>query len=145
MDFGFSQEDREFRDQVRSFIAQEWTAPPEEASAEEADAVVRAYDKRLAAHGWLTMAWPEEYGGRGASHVQQMIYREEASLAGAPMDVQGTGMVGPCVMVHGTEDQKQQFLPPIAKAETVWAQGYSEPGSGSDLASLQTRAGARWR
>ena len=140
MDFGFSQEDRDFREQVRSFIAQEWTPPPEDASPEEAFQVGRAYDKTLAAHGWLTMAWPEEYGGRGASHIQQMIYREEASLAGAPMDVQGTGMVGPCVMVHGTEEQKSQFLPPIAKAETIWAQGYSEPGSGSDLASLQTRA-----
>ena len=94
----------------------------------------------MAQHGWLTMAWPEEYGGRGASHIQQMIYREEASLAGAPMDVQGAGMVGPCLMLHGSDAQKQEFLPPIANAETVWAQGYSEPGSGSDLASLQTRA-----
>ena len=140
MDFGFSAEDQAFRGQVREFIAREWEPPPEGASPDEAQATTRAFEKKMAQHGWLTMAWPEEYGGRGASHVQQMIYREEASLAGAPMDVQGVGMVGPCLMLHGSEEQKREFLPPIATAEVAWAQGYSEPGSGSDLASLQTRA-----
>ena len=145
MDFGFSAADQAFRGDVRDFIAREWAAPPAGASPDEAHATTRAFEKKMAQHGWLTMAWPEEYGGRGASHIQQMIYREEASLAGAPMDVQGAGMVGPCLMLHGSDAQKREFLPPIANADMVWAQGYSEPGSGSDLASLQTRARPRWR
>ena len=140
MDFGFSEEDQAFRSEVRDFISREWAPAPDDASDDEAWAISRGFERTLAEHGWLTMAWPTEYGGRGATHMQQMIYREEASLAGAPMDMQGSGMVGPCLMVHGSEAQKEEFLPPIAKAEVYWAQGFSEPGSGSDLASLQTRA-----
>lgn len=140
LDFGFSDEDRASRSEVHDFIAREWTPPPDDATEEEAHTVSRAFEPTLAEHGWLMMAWPTEYGGRGSTHMQQMIYREEASLAGGPMDVQGSGMVGPFLMVHGSEAQKKEFLPPIAKAEVYWAQGFSEPGSGSDLASLQTRA-----
>ena len=87
------------------------------------------------------MHWPKEYGGQGATHMMQIIMREEMSYVGARiLDGQGVHMIGPCIMVHGTEEQKKRFLPPIAHCEVIWAQGFSEPNAGSDLASLQLRA-----
>ena len=97
--------------------------------------------KKLAEKGWLTMAWPEEYGGQSASHMMQVIFSEEMSYNRAPgRDVFGTRMMAPTLMIHGTEEQKKQFLPPVSRGDVQWCQGYSEPESGSDLASLQTRA-----
>ncbi|MYE55371.1 MAG: acyl-CoA dehydrogenase, partial [Chloroflexi bacterium] len=97
--------------------------------------------KKLADKGWLTMAWPEEYGGSGATHMMQLIFAEEMAYQRAPgRDQFGTKMLAPTLMIHGTEDQKREYLPPIARGEVQWCQGYSEPESGSDLASLQTRA-----
>mgnify|MGYP003311293567 FL=1 len=88
------------------------------------------------------MAWPEEYGGQNASHMMQVIFAEEMSYNRAPgRDIFGTRMMAPTLMIHGTEEQKREFLPPVSKGEVQWCQGYSEPESGSDLASLQTRAG----
>ena len=98
------------------------------------------FEKTLAEHGWLTLAWPTEYGGQGAPHVEQMIYKEEAALHGAPTGGGGVSVLGPTLMIHGTEEQRTEHLPRIANAEVLWCQGFSEPGSGSDLASLQTRA-----
>jgi alkylation response protein AidB-like acyl-CoA dehydrogenase len=145
MDFKFTAEDQAFRQEVREFIRTNWgTGDTVGGIAAEDDSEwprVRTFEKKLAERGWLTMAWPKEYGGGGASHIQQMIFREECAYHGAPgSGGQGISMVGPCIMVHGTEEQKKRFLPPIAKAEVTWCQGFSEPGSGSDLASLQTRA-----
>ena len=145
MDFKLTAEDRAFRSEVREFIRANWgmgdTVAGIAAESDEDFARSRAFEKKLAERGWLTMAWPQEYGGGGASHVRQMIFREECASHGAPgSGGQGINMVGPCIMVHGTEEQKQRFLPPIARAEVVWCQGFSEPGAGSDLASLQTRA-----
>jgi alkylation response protein AidB-like acyl-CoA dehydrogenase len=141
MDFRFSEEEEAFRKEVQEFLAKEWTLAawdPEDPEAWEAG---REFEKKLVARGWLTMAWPKEYGGLGAGHMTQLIYRDEMAYAGAPiLDGQGIGMVGPCLMVHGTDEQKQRFLPPIAKGEVVWSQGFSEPNAGSDLASLQCRA-----
>ena len=97
--------------------------------------------KKLAGKGWLTLAWPKEYGGRGATHMMQLIFAEEMAYHRAPgRDIFGTRMLAPTLMIHGTEEQKLEHLPPIARGETQWCQGYSEPESGSDLASLQTRA-----
>ncbi len=142
MDYQFNESDNAFRAEVVNFIDNNWE--PASASDDNPDAgfeAERAFEKRAASKGWLTMAWPEEYGGRGASHIQQMIYREEAAYRGAPgSGGQGISMVGPCLMLHGTEDQRQEHLPRIANAESYWAQGFSEPGNGSDLAGLQTRA-----
>ena len=145
MDFKFTTEDQAFRSEVREFIRANWgtgdTVGGIAAESDEDFARSRTFEKKLAERGWLTMAWPEEYGGGGASHVRQMIFREECAYHGAPgSGGQGINMVGPCIMVHGTEEQKRRFLPPIARAEVVWCQGFSEPGAGSDLASLQTRA-----
>ena len=143
MDYQFTETDESFRTEVVDFIDNNWVPPegtnePGDDSFYEAE---RAFEKRAASKGWLTMAWPEEYGGRGASHIQQMIYREEAAYRGAPgSGGQGISMVGPCLMLHGTEAQRQEHLPRIANAESYWAQGFSEPGNGSDLAGLQTRA-----
>jgi alkylation response protein AidB-like acyl-CoA dehydrogenase len=143
MEFAFTPEQETFRSRVRSFIAENWTPPPPtvRAGTDEANAVDRSYEKLLAKNGWLTMAWPKEYGGLAASHMEQTIFREESAYAGAPGGGgQGISMVGPCLMIHGTEEQKKFHLPQIATAEVLWGQGFSEPGSGSDLASLQTRA-----
>jgi alkylation response protein AidB-like acyl-CoA dehydrogenase len=143
MEFKFSDEQEQFRSEVVAFIDDNWDAPPPslEPDNQEAFEAGRLYEKKLAANGWLTMAWPEEYGGQSASFMQQLIFREESAYRGAPgAGGQGISMVGPCLMVHGSEEQKKRFLPPIASAEAVWCQGFSEPGSGSDLASLQTRA-----
>ena len=143
MDYKFTTDDETFRSEVVDFIDGNW-APPQGANEPGDDSFYeaeRAFEKRAASKGWLTMAWPTEYGGRGASHIQQTIYREEAAYRGAPgAGGQGISMVGPCLMLHGTEEQRREHLPRIANAESYWAQGFSEPGNGSDLAGLQTRA-----
>jgi alkylation response protein AidB-like acyl-CoA dehydrogenase len=146
MDFGFSEDDQAFRAELRAFLQAEWPGGTGDASvdSDEEYRIERAFEKKLAQRGWLTMAWPEAYGGRGASHVRQAIMKEECSYFRAPVGGgpggQATGLVGPAVMAHGTEDQKRRFLPPIAAGEAVWCQGFSEPDAGSDLAAVRTRA-----
>ena len=96
----------------------------------------------FAERGWVAPHWPREYGGGGLSPMEQFILNQviaDSNAPGAGSNV-GIGMLGPALIVHGTEEQKRRFLPPILKGEVVWAQGFSEPGAGSDLASLQTRA-----
>ena len=138
-----------FRDEVRRFIADE--LPSEEERQERAlrggfETVEEEYDytmgfqKKLADRDWLAMAWPEEYGGGGASHMRQLVYNEEMSYAGAPVMNMGISWVGPSLMLYGTEEQKQKYIPPITSADQWWCTLYSEPGAGSDLASLQTSA-----
>ena len=144
MDFQLSSSDESFRSQLREFLARElpanwegWGRWPEEADWE----FTTSMRKSLAQRGWLTMHWPEEYGGQGASPVRSAVFNEEMSYHRAPgRDIFGVRMLAPTLMIYGTEDQKRKFLPPVAKGEVQWCQGYSEPGSGSDLASLQTRA-----
>ena len=146
MDFRFSSADEGFRGEVRSFLKQELPADfvpstGRESISPEEFQFIRGFQKKLAGRGWLTMAWPKEYGGSGAEPMQQLVYNEEMSYAGAPSSLgSGISLTGPTLMVHGTEDQKRTFLPKIANADVVWCQLFSEPGSGSDLASLQTRA-----
>ena len=97
--------------------------------------------RKLADRGWLTMGWPKEYGGQDASPITQLVFNEEMAYYRAPgKDAFGIGMLGPALMMHGTEEQKRKYLPAIAEGRINWCQGFSEPGSGSDLASLQTRA-----
>jgi len=97
--------------------------------------------QKLATRGWVAPAWPKEYGGAGLSTMEQFIMNEEFAEAGAPtFGGMGVSMAGPTIIVHGTEEQKAEHLPKILRGETRWCQGFSEPGSGSDLASLQTRA-----
>lgn len=130
MDFRFSPEDEEFRREVRAFIQAEL---PKVRAGE-------SFTKKLAAKGWLTMSWPREYGGQGAPHVRQLVYNEEMAYHRAPGQTMGADRVGPTLILFGTKEQKARFLPAIVRDEVAWCQGFSEPGSGSDLASLQTRA-----
>ena len=98
------------------------------------------WHRQLFEKGWIAPAWPEAYGGMGATLNQQIILKEELARAGAPeISAQGTNHIGPILMAFGTEAQKARFLPPILSGEEVWCQGYSEPGAGSDLASLRTK------
>ncbi len=110
---------------------------PDPAAREASHAWLQA----LAARRWVAPQWPEEYGGGGLSPMEQFILNQEMARAGAP-GVGGSGMrmLGPTLIVHGSDEQKARYLPAILSGETVWAQGYSEPGAGSDLASLQTAA-----
>lgn len=144
MEFRFNQEDEDFRKEVSNFVEKElpwdWRNRTVDAEEPEYSGIVQDFKKKLASNGWLTMAWPEEYGGQSATHMRQMIFNEEMAYRGVPAGDAGVRMVGPIIMLYGTEEQKQQFLPRIAQADIDWAQGYSEPDSGSDLASLQTRA-----
>jgi len=97
--------------------------------------------QKLGAQGWIAPAWPKEYGGAGLSTMEQFILNEEFAEARAPqLGGMGVQMAGPTIIIHGTEEQKAEHLPKILKGETQWCQGFSEPGAGSDLASLQTRA-----
>ena len=105
------------------------------------DGAWQTWREALAKRGWIAAAWPKEYGGGGLSPLEQFILNEEFAEARAPqLGGSGTMMLGPTLIAHGTEDQKKQHLGAILRDEVQWCQGYSEPGSGSDLASLQTRA-----
>jgi alkylation response protein AidB-like acyl-CoA dehydrogenase len=144
VEFKFSPEDDAFRRQLREFVLQElppdWEGGgrwPEESNWE----LTRQMRRKLAQRGWLTMHWPREYGGQNASPVRSAIYNEELAYLRAPgRDIFGVRMLGPTLMLHGSEEQKRTYLPPIAQGEIQWCQGFSEPEAGSDLASLNTRA-----
>ncbi|MDA0768902.1 MAG: hypothetical protein BZY79_02105 [SAR202 cluster bacterium Casp-Chloro-G4] len=143
MEFKFTPEEDNFRQELREFLKNElpddWAGGQDE--EQENWGFTLEMRKKLAQKGWLTMAWPEEYGGQGASHMMQLIFAEEMAYQRAPgRDQFATKMLAPTLMIHGTEEQKREYLPPIARGEVQWCQGYSEPESGSDLASLQTRA-----
>jgi alkylation response protein AidB-like acyl-CoA dehydrogenase len=151
MDFHFSDEDEAFRAELREWLKANQPPPAhgidftvEFFAGEEGGQFERraAWHKKLHAGGWIAIQWPKDYGGRGASLTQQIIYDEELARAGAPRIVngQGLGLVGPTLMHWGTEEQRRRYLRPMMAAEEIWCQGYSEPGSGSDLASLQARA-----
>src|SRR5919198_1905722 len=148
MDLTLSPQEQEFRDSVRGWI--EATPPGREPAGDpEAFEFRRAWQRALNERGWAGLSWPTEYGGAGATLVEQAIFYEEIARAGAPQmaNVLGLAMGGPTVIAHGTEEQKQRFLAPILSADEIWCQGFSEPGSGSDLASLKTRAvrnGTEW-
>tara|TARA_Y100000588_G_scaffold394661_1_gene516383 strand:+ start:1850 stop:3019 length:1170 start_codon:yes stop_codon:yes gene_type:complete len=140
MEFSWNDHQKSFREQVRSFIAEHWNEGVRRREGLQLHEQVRAYQQELADAGWLTMSWPKEYGGGGASYIEQMIFAEESTFAQAPTGGQGADRLGPALILFGNEEQRQEHLPKIAHAEISWCQGYSEPGSGSDLASLQTRA-----
>ena len=100
-----------------------------------------AWQQALADKGWIAPHWPKEYGGAGLTPIEQFIFKQQMTIAGAPaVGGQGVSQLGPTIIVHGTDEQKEEHLSKILSGEVNWQQGYSEPGSGSDLASLQTRA-----
>jgi alkylation response protein AidB-like acyl-CoA dehydrogenase len=141
VDLTLTAEEQAFRDEVRAWIeANHPGSPPH--SDEARFPFEREWQRKLHAAGWAGISWPKEYGGRGATLIEQAIFSEELARSGAPRPANVLGLVmgGPVVIAHGTEDQKERFLEPILSAEEIWCQGFSEPESGSDLASLKTRA-----
>ena len=144
MDLEFTDELRDFQQEVRAFI--EERLPGDLRTKVERFLTLGKNDYRrwqdiLAEKGWLVYSWPEEYGGTGWSPVQRYIFEEEMGRAGAPRVIPfGPKMVGPVIYTFGTDAQKAKYLPAIARNETWWCQGYSEPDAGSDLANLRTRA-----
>jgi alkylation response protein AidB-like acyl-CoA dehydrogenase len=141
MDLTLSPSEAGFQDKLRAWLKDNHpgSAPSDEQGGFE---FRRAWQRRLHEAGWAGIAWPEEYGGRGASLVEQAILNEEMVRARMPQvaNVLGLAMGGPTVIAHGTEEQRRRYLPPILSADEIWCQGFSEPESGSDLASLKTRA-----
>lgn len=146
MDLHFSEEDESFRREVLEFIGKElpadWkgTGLLSEAHGEEEWRFAREMLRKVGAKGWHSLAWPREYGGH-ESMTKQFIFSEEMYYHELPgVDLVGTLMLAPSIIQHGSEQQKRDHLPKIARGEVVWCQGFSEPGAGSDLASLSTRA-----
>ena len=147
MDFKFTDEQEVFRQEIRDFLKEnlgdEWRGiDPDSYFHDENWPLIRELTSKLVDKGWLTLAWPEEYGGQAQPHIEQMIYSEEMAYFRAPTRdaSMGTDLVGPTVMIFGTDEQKAEYLPRIADGTAVYCQGFSEPESGSDLASLQLRA-----
>ncbi|GAA1226441.1 acyl-CoA dehydrogenase family protein [Prauserella halophila] len=149
MDLTYSAEDEAFRTEVRQWLADNLVGDfaalkGRGGSGREHECYEErvAWNRRLAEAGWTCLGWPVEYGGRGLSLFQQVIFHEEYARAGAPARVNHLGeeLLGPTLIELGTEQQRQRFLPGIADVTELWCQGYSEPGAGSDLAGVRTRA-----
>jgi alkylation response protein AidB-like acyl-CoA dehydrogenase len=142
MDLTLSPSEEEFRDEVRTWLHENHPGPEPEAGLDEVMAFRREWQLKLHAAGWAGISWPKEYGGRGATMIEQAIFAAEATRqeAPSPANVLGLAMGGPVVIAHGTDAQKARYLEPILTGEEIWCQGFSEPESGSDLASLKTRA-----
>jgi alkylation response protein AidB-like acyl-CoA dehydrogenase len=145
MDLNLNAEERQFRDELRAWLAvhvpkdwPEWREKP----LEESFSYLRSWQRKLDEGHWAAVSWPREYGGRGATLMQQAIFWEEMSRADAPSmaNALGLGLIGPTIIAYGTPAQKKRFIPKILSAEEIWCQGFSEPNAGSDLASLQTEA-----
>ena len=143
MDLTFSPKETAFRDELRSWLADNPPDPEPVDGGDDARNVWRKnWQRRLYDAGWAAPAWPQEYGGRGATLTESAIYYEEIGRARVPLAANTLGILlgGPTLMVWGTDEQKERYLPPILSAEEIWCQGFSEPEAGSDLASLKTRA-----
>ncbi|MBX7111140.1 MAG: acyl-CoA dehydrogenase family protein [Dehalococcoidia bacterium] len=147
MDFDFSPSEEQFRAELRQLLhaqlPSDWSTRSlaQAPDAEERRALARTISKQLADRKWLAMAWPKEHGGLAASYLEQLIFNEELAYLDAPGNGGvGVSSVGPAIMMNGNEAQRRLYLPRIANADDVWCALYSEPGAGSDLASIQTRA-----
>jgi alkylation response protein AidB-like acyl-CoA dehydrogenase len=144
MQLDFTAEERRFRDEVRDFIATHYPAEVRERQQQGLELRKQdylAWHQAVARRGWSVPAWPVEYGGTGWTATQRHLWNEELALADTvPIISFGTGLVGPVIYTFGTSAQKARFLPDIVAGTVWWCQGYSEPGAGSDLAALQTRA-----
>ncbi|MBC5765313.1 acyl-CoA dehydrogenase family protein [Ramlibacter albus] len=144
MDLAFTPEEQKFREDMRAWVRENL---PQDIAHKVHNALHltredhQRWAKILGRKGWLASGWPKEFGGPGWTAVQKHLFEEECALAGAPRVIPfGPVMVAPVIMAFGSPEQQKRFLPGIASGEVWWSQGYSEPGSGSDLASLKTRA-----
>ena len=146
VDFSFSEADLEFQREVRNWLAEAWPAKARRRQAKSAMGRVSrreqvAWQQKLAERGWAAPNWPKEHGGAGFTPTQNYLFDLEMARAGAPRVLPfGITMVAPVIMKFGTEEQKRRFLPDILNSRVWWCQGYSEPGAGSDLASLRLKA-----
>lgn len=144
MDLHLTPEQQRLRSDVRAWLATVMRPEIEgfPYSEEEDPPALRAFNRQLAAKGWIAPAWPREYGGMELGAIEQLVFGEEMAYARAPNGARGpaVGYAGPTIMLAGTEEQKRRHLPGITNWDVVWCQGFSEPGSGSDLASLATTA-----
>ena len=144
MYFDLNDEQRAFRDSLRAYFAEKLTPEVRAAlgqrAGEHMGPAFRDFVKQMGHDGWLGVGWPVEYGGQGRGYVDELIYMDECRRAQAPIPLVTINTVGPTLMQFGTEEQKSRFLPAIIKGEVHFAIGYTEPGSGTDLASLRTRA-----
>jgi alkylation response protein AidB-like acyl-CoA dehydrogenase len=145
MDLNLTAEETKFRDELRAWLEAnvpkdwgEWREKP----LEESFPYLRAWQRKLYEGGWAAVSWPKEYGGRGATLMEQSLFWEEMARAEAPpmANSLGLGLIGPTIIAYGTDEQKKRFIPKILSAEEIWCQGFSEPNAGSDLAALQTEA-----
>ena len=144
MDLSFTPEEQKFREEIRAWVRENL---PQEISHKVHNALeltrddLQGWARILGKKGWLGYGWPKEFGGPGWTAIQRHLFEEETALAGAPRIVPfGPVMVAPVIMAFGNAEQQKRFLPGIASGEVWWSQGYSEPGSGSDLASVKTKA-----
>ncbi|TKC19075.1 acyl-CoA dehydrogenase family protein [Robertmurraya kyonggiensis] len=155
MDLSFNEKQEEYRQHSREWlihnIPKGWGTPEFEMPDDESERgkLLRNWDRKLYEGGFAGISWPKEYGGQGLTHVEEIIFDEEAGKLNAPggINVLGKLLFAPTLMLFGTEEQKHRFLPPLLKGDEVWCQGFSEPNAGSDLAAIQTRAelvGDRW-
>lgn len=150
MDFVFTREEEAFRKEVRQFLAEEIPQRWQELGfggiveeTEESWAIVESFNRKLGERGWLALTWPKEYGGQERSIMEQLILDEELAYHRAPSSLERVitlNWVCPTIMLFGSQEQKRSYLPRAAKGELVFCLGYTEPGAGSDLAGLQTRA-----
>ena len=148
MDLTLTPAEEKFRDECRAWldahVPQQWHDAAFRESLTPAGEItfLKSWQQTLYGGGWVGLAWPQEYGGRGATLMEQVIFNQEMARAKAPplINVLGIIIAGPTIMVHGREEQKRRYLPKILNAEEIWCQGFSEPNSGSDLASLATQA-----
>jgi|HubBroStandDraft_3_1064219.scaffolds.fasta_scaffold14423_3 alkylation response protein AidB-like acyl-CoA dehydrogenase len=145
MDLNLTPEETKFRDELRTWLEAnvpkdwgEWREKP----LEESFPYLRAWQRKLYEGGWAAVSWPKEYGGRGATLMEQSLFWEEMARVEAPpmANSLGLGLIGPTIIAYGTDEQKKRFIPKILSAEEIWCQGFSEPNAGSDLAALQTEA-----
>lgn len=142
MDLSLSAEEQAFAAEIRGWLEANLELPPPFATLAEEVEWGRAWQAKLARDRWIAVHWPAEFGGRGASPVQVAIYNMEYARSRAlqPVNRNGINLAGPTLLAHGTDEQKHRWLPPILDAREIWCQLFSEPGAGSDLASLSTRA-----
>jgi alkylation response protein AidB-like acyl-CoA dehydrogenase len=151
MDFTFSEAELAFAEEARSWL--ETNVPPawrrDHAWTRAEDPlwleIARDWQRRLFEGGWAAIAWPREHGGRGATVIERWLFDQQLDLVGAPRPVAASyvDLIGPAILQHGTDAQRRRFLRPLLSGEELWCQGFSEPGAGSDLASLRTRAERR--
>ena len=143
MDLDFTPAEKQFREQVAAWLHENVPKQPRPYEGEEARAFDVTWQRKMYDAGWAGIAWPAEYGGRGLSTMQQLIWHEEYAKAGAPWAgnvIPGVNLAGPTLIIEGNAEQKAFHLPKILRGEVTWCQGFSEPSAGSDLASLRTRA-----